>query len=122
MTDYKMGYNKGRYALPALVSFVAPLQGFTNFLVYIRPRISGSWQLYIKWFSSVFFRLVRATKQSTPVASVTVDDTTSADQVPVDPSVAIAAPNHLTAQSRSVPLFRNIVAVEAPGGQSVTLS
>ncbi len=33
-TDYTRGYDVERYALLAIVSFVAPLQGFTNFLVY----------------------------------------------------------------------------------------
>jgi len=41
-TDYTQGYDVGRYALLAVVSFVAPLQGFTNFLVYACPRLSSA--------------------------------------------------------------------------------
>jgi len=39
-TDYTEGYDKGNYTLPAIVSFVAPLQGFSNFLVYARPCLT----------------------------------------------------------------------------------
>jgi len=103
-TDYKMGYDKGRYALPAIVSFVAPLQGFTNFLVYIRPRLSCSCRSHATMFGSVFSRLVSVTKQqsesTTNPATSGEDDATFAQQVSsIDPSAAIAAENHHPAAS-----------------------
>jgi len=99
LADYRMGYDLGQYALPALVSIVAPIQGFANFLVYIHPCLSGSWscQLPIALISSIFSWLLGTMKQTTP-ATFVAEETPSSEQVFVDPSVAIAS-NHLTAQS-----------------------
>jgi len=93
-TDYTRGYDVGRYALPALVSFVAPLQGFTNFLVYARPRFSGCCRANITMFGSLFSRLISGTEHSAS-ATMPVDHITSTAHVQtLDPSAAIAAVHH----------------------------
>jgi len=102
-TDYKTGYDKGRYALPAIVSFVAPLQGFTNFLVYIRPRLSGCCQSHLNKFGSSFSRLLSVTEQQSEsiIISATSGENNAAfakrvrsTRCILDPSAAIAAENH----------------------------
>jgi len=103
-TDYKMGYDKGRYALPAIVSFVAPLQGFTNFLVYIRPRLSGSCRSHLTMFGSVFSQLVSVTKEQSESTTSGGDDAAPSEPITnIDPSAAIAARRHSSGTSPTSP-------------------
>jgi len=102
-TDYTRGYDVGRYTLPVLVSFVAPLQGFTNFLVYARPRLMRT-----AMFRRVFTRLASVIEhQTTASLAFRVDDSTLAqhfhyNNCAVDPSAAIATQLH-----RAKPFRRN---------------
>jgi len=83
---------------------VAPLQGFTNFLVYIRPRLSGSCRSHITMFGSIFSRLVSVTKQQTESATSGGDDAAPSEQIPnIDPSAAIAARSHSSGTSPTSP-------------------
>jgi len=114
----KIGYDKGQFALPAIVSFVAPLQGFTNFLVYIHPCLSGSCWSYLTMFGSVFSQLGSVTKQQSESATSGGDDTAPSEQIPnIDPSAAIAARSHSSGISPSTPPVQNNVLPPITEGQ-----
>jgi len=122
-TDYTEGYDKANYALPAIVSFVAPLQGFSNFLVYARPFLMASFfQKQSKLFESAVGRLRTSMKMTSAVHTGTSgfdmttnhDDeternmtTTTTNTTMIDPSAAIALmPPH--------PSFADAAAKQSP--------
>jgi len=87
--DYKNGYAINSNILPAIVSVVGPLQGFNDFLVYVRPRLGSSFQHYDgtllgSQLSQIYQSTLSNTLASSELTSPTIDDHG-------DPSAAIAA-------------------------------
>lgn len=82
------------YGFAILVSFVSPLQGFNNFLVYTRPRITKKLvKLSMPFLCSRWFSGVSGDPGETPAhrnTTNTQQTSASASMRKVDPSVAIA--------------------------------
>jgi len=117
-TDYTRGYDVERYALPAIVSFVAPLQGFTNFLVYARPRISSCCKEHTAKLSSFFSRLMSGEQSASAAPLRVVDNITAATQAQFFSPSAAMAPIRQPFRMQSPPLVQENVAEDIRQGHN----
>jgi len=87
------------FAFTALVSFVAPLQGFTSFVVYIRPRLNNKMAKLASYISEAFSNVADRTSGAFGTGDMTENNEADLAHTPpatfgatvTDPSAVIAS-------------------------------